>query len=326
MKGIQTVHIENAKASFDFELHRNITIVRGKSASGKTTLYQMVEDASRRKEKSGVKISSTRPCRVILDEDWESALKKIQDSIVFIDEGSEYICSKAFAKALQRNSNYFVLFTRMNLFELPYSIEEIYEIAMVGRSKKKHCLKPVYELDSFFHLQQPVSVDRGQLEVLLTEDSKSGYQFFRKCFETEKIRCQSCGSKTRIFEWLKTHSNQKIAVIVDGAAFGPEIDSVKKWAGEHPNQGIICLPESFEWLLLRSGIIQENGLEEILRNPVSFIDSREYISWERFFSHYLTAISAGKVYEYTKKKINPYFTAPVNAEKVLALIALGRER
>lgn len=321
MKGIQTVHIENAKASYDFELHRNITIVRGKSASGKTTLYQMVEDSVRRKEKSGVRISSTRPCAVILDEDWESALKKIRESIVFIDEGSEYIYSKAFAKALQHNSNYFVLFTRMNLFELPYSVEEIYEIAMMGRSKKKHCLKPVYELNSHYHLENIAPVDHEQIEILLTEDSKSGYQFFHSCFETENIHCQSCSSKTRIFEWLKAHSDQRVAVIADGAAFGPEIDSVKKWAEEHPNQGMICLPESFEWLLLKSGVITENGLEAILDHPADFIDSEEYMSWERFFTHYLTEISAGMPYEYSKKKINPYFTAPANAVKVIGLIS-----
>lgn len=325
MKGKQTVHVENAKASYDFELHRNITVIRGKSASGKTTLYDMIEDYSRRKEKSGVRISSSRPCTAITDSDWEEALKRLQNHIIFIDEGSEYISSKAFAKALQHNSNYFVLFTRENLFELPYSVREIYEISMVGRSRKKHCLKPLYDLNENYYLAEKDSAEFRQMEILLTEDSKSGYDFFRTCFDTKNIRCQSCGSKTKIFEWLKEHADQEIFVFADGAAFGSEIDSVKKWTEEHSGQSLICLPESFEWLLLKSGVIPDSSLEGILQNPVDFVDSRDYISWERYFTKLLTELSAGKPYSYTKKKLNPYYAAPANAKKIMGLIALDKE-
>jgi hypothetical protein len=81
MKGILTVHVENAKASFDFTLRRNITIVRVKSASGKTTLCYMVVDYVRRGDQSGIRISSNHPCTSILSQDWEAELKKISNSI-----------------------------------------------------------------------------------------------------------------------------------------------------------------------------------------------------------------------------------------------------
>lgn len=322
MKGFQTVHIENSKAVYDLVLHRNITVVRGKSGSGKTTLYEMVEDFARRGDKSGIHISSSRPCRAILSPDWENALKKIHDSIIFIDEGSEYICSKAFGKALQHNSNYFVLFTRENLYELPYSINEIYEIGMVGRSKKKHCLKPYYRLDDYYSLENHWSTDRRDIEILITEDSHSGYDFFCNCFESDRVKCQSCGSKTQIFQWLQEHTDKKVFVFADGAAFGPEIDSIQKWQEEHPNQGIICVPESFEWLLLKSGVIPDSEIDDVLQHPEDFIDSENHSSWERFFFRYLADISAGRPYEYTKKKINPYYTAPMNAERILGLIGI----
>lgn len=322
MKGFQKVHIENSKAVYDLELHRNITVVRGKSGSGKTTLYSMVEDYTRRGDQSGIRISSSRPCKAILSQDWENALQGINNSIIFIDEGAEFICSKAFGKALQHSSNYFVLFTRENLYELPYSVNEIYEIGMVGRSKKKHCLKPYYRLDSHYSLKNQWSTDRKNIEILITEDSHSGYEFFRTCFESGRIKCQSCGSKTKIFQWLRDHSDQKVFVFAAGAAFGPEIDGVQKWQEDHPNQGIICLPESFEWLLLKSGVIPDSEIEEVLQHPENFVDSENYSSWERFFTRYLTDISAGQPYEYTKKRINPYFTGSVNAGKILGLIAL----
>lgn len=323
MKGIQKIHIENTKASFDFELHRNITVVRGNSASGKSTLYNMVDDYSRRAEQSGIKISSTRPCHTILGLDWESEIKQYQNSIIFFDEGAKYLSSKAFSRAIQQTDNYYVLFTRENLFELPYSINEIYEVAMVGRSRKKHCLKHVYELDQHYWLKNRFSrADNKTFDILITEDSNSGYEFFRACFDQSKINCESAGSKTSIYEWLDKHVGENIFVIADGAAFGPEIDGITKWQAEHPECSIICLSESFEWLLLKSGVIPNDSINEMLQHPEDFIESKEFSSWERFFTKYLEDISKGKPYEYTKKKINPYYTAKANSEKVLGLIAL----
>ena len=63
-----------------------------------------------------------------------------------------------------------------------------------------------------------------------------------------------------------------------------------KQAGEKKN---ICLylPESFEWLILNSGLIEEKNVRNILEQPEKFIDSREFLSWERFFTKLLTDIT-----------------------------------
>ena len=57
MKGIQNIKVSNRDASFTFNLNRNITVVRGNSGTGKTTLYDMIADYTRLKDKSGVNIS-----------------------------------------------------------------------------------------------------------------------------------------------------------------------------------------------------------------------------------------------------------------------------
>ncbi len=209
-----------------------------------------------------------------------------------------------------------------DLVQLPYSVNEIYEIAMVGRSRKKHYLKPIYSFDAYHRLEGNSEVQKSKIEIFLTEDSNSGYQFFKSWFQNTDIKCQSGQSKTKLFNWLQMHSGQKIFMIADGAAFGPEIDRIYKWQEEHPDQSIICLPESFEWLLLESGVIQQNGIKEVLENPEEYIESADYISWERFFTKYLEDISAETIYAYTKRKINPYYTKNANASKVIALIAI----
>ena len=61
MKGTQHVEVSNRNAKFRFDLHRNITIVRGDSGTGKTTLYNMIADYTRLQAESGVNLSSTKP-------------------------------------------------------------------------------------------------------------------------------------------------------------------------------------------------------------------------------------------------------------------------
>lgn len=44
MKGKHKVIVSTKRLKYDFELRRNLTIIRGDSASGKTTLIDMIRD------------------------------------------------------------------------------------------------------------------------------------------------------------------------------------------------------------------------------------------------------------------------------------------
>ena len=101
MKGIQHIEVSNRKVKFKLDLIRNITIIRGESGTGKTTLYNMISDYTRLQESSGVNLSSEKPCVALMDMDWQNQLSKTRDSIVFIDEGAKYISSAEFAAAGQ---------------------------------------------------------------------------------------------------------------------------------------------------------------------------------------------------------------------------------
>lgn len=96
MRGTHHVEVKNRDASFKFDLYRNITIVRRNSGTGKTTLFEMIADYTRLHEASGVNISCDKECIALIDIDWQNQLSHISDSIVFIDEGSEYLKTKEF--------------------------------------------------------------------------------------------------------------------------------------------------------------------------------------------------------------------------------------
>jgi hypothetical protein len=59
-----------------------------------------------------------------------------------------------------------------------------------------------------------------------------------------------------VFSYLKAHKDEKILVIADGAAFGPEMDRVLQLVQTRENL-TLYLPESFEWLVLSSGILKD---------------------------------------------------------------------
>ena len=44
MKGKHKIVVSTKRLKYEFELHRNLTIIRGDSATGKTTLVDMVRD------------------------------------------------------------------------------------------------------------------------------------------------------------------------------------------------------------------------------------------------------------------------------------------
>ena len=319
MKGSYKVKVSRRRGTtFEFTVRRNITIVRGDSGTGKTTLYDMVADYTRLGDRSGVTVQCERPCVALTDIDWRNQLAGIAGSIVFIDEGMEDLPTEDFARAVRDSDNFYVIFTRSELPCLPYSVNEIYRIKTSG---KFHSLVPMYkELEGHRYSLSRAKANQD-FDVLLTEDSKSGLQFFEARFDGEKLHCESAQSNTKILDWLCSHDDDPVFVIADGAAFGPYADRVLKYQKEHPHEVTVCLPESFEWLLLSSGVVTADGVEENLASPENYVDSAKYMSWEQFFTSVLSDATKGTPLAYNKRRIAKGYLAPANADKVMALIA-----
>lgn len=319
MNGIQHIKVSNRAAQYEFELYRNITIVRGNSGTGKTTLYNMIADHTRLGDSSGVNLSSTKNCVALVDLDWKNQLLNTSDSIVFIDEGAEFISSKEFSDATKHTDNYYVIFNREALHELPYSVEEIYEIKTSGRY---HSLKKMYPSKLGHIYSSGTSKKKPDYNVLLTEDSHSGLQFYENLMKDKKVRCETSGSNSAIFNWLSNHSREKVLVIADGAAFGSEMDRVMKLQQLHPDRIMVCLPESFEWLILKSGLISNDNLNisEVLENASIYIDSKLYFSWENYFEWLLVSSTEHTHFQYTKSKINDIYLIEENSRKIVSEI------
>ena len=253
MKGKHKIEVRSKRIVFTIELERNITILRGDSATGKTTLVEMLSAYENYGRKSGITIVCDKTCRVLSGALWEAQLKDIQDAIVFVDEGSTFVSSLDFARAIQKTDNYYVLVTREDLSTLPYSVNAILELKKTTSRFKRTYNKayPIYDSLS------ASDVELGSVEKLLTEDANSGYQLFTKIGEKYGIACIPAAGK--------------VLVIEDGAAFGQQMNDIYRLMQEKSAKFSLYLPESLEWLLLKADLIGQPEILEILEHPADFI-------------------------------------------------------
>ena len=111
---------------YKFDIHRKYTVIRGDSASGKTTLVRLIDDASVRKTAS---LSCDVPCVVLPELNWELNLSAISQTIVFIDEDHPALAEgEKLASLMKQSDNCFVIISREKMPWIPYSYREIYVI------------------------------------------------------------------------------------------------------------------------------------------------------------------------------------------------------
>ena len=141
MKGSYRVIARNNKVQIKLTISRNLTILQGNSATGKTTLIELIAAYDELGEDSGAFVNCAAPCKVLAGRNWMHDLAAIENSIVFVDEDNAFMRTYEFAHAARHSSNYYVLIARESLPQLPYSVDEIYGLRNTSRSTTKY---PVY--------------------------------------------------------------------------------------------------------------------------------------------------------------------------------------
>lgn len=314
MKGKYKVIVRNNKLHYEFEIKRNITIIQGDSATGKTTLINMLRQAENLGESSGVDVLSNVPCRILEGVSWKLILQNTAGTIFFIDEENAFINTEEFAAEVRGSDNYFVLITRENLYNLPYSVEEIYGLYASGRYQNT---KKIYQ--QMYRIYSDIQELPIKPELFIVEDSNSGYEFFKAVSDERNLECESAGGKSNIFSKIKNVKNREVCVMADGAAIGPEMNGLYEIS--HKKKNIhLYLPESFEWIVLKSGLIDDREIRKILETPELFIDSKKYFSWERFFTNLLIEKTKNSYLQYRKSAINKTYLHSKNKEKILNCI------
>lgn len=309
MKGRYTIQIEDNRLCYKFDITRNITLIQGDSATGKTKLIRMIRDHARGNKSIHLIINTWSTAeklpeiRVIASDDdlWEYRIQTAHNTIFFLDEDCTFVKTQKFASVVKNADCYFVIINRNRLSMLPYSLEEVYEIA---EDKKYPKLKKTYNkfVRKYGDNQEKIVPD-----VILTEDSNSDYQFAKAAFSCNKI--MPCNGKDNVATLISENTENKIIAIVDGAAFGPEIEDVaaqKRIRALSNKQTVIFAPESFEWCILRSRLFYDKCKKQ-LDETYNYADSKEYGSWEQYYTDLLIELTRNTPAAYTKSNLNEFY-------------------
>lgn len=256
---------------------------------------------------SGVMVSCKVHCRTISGKNWRRDLKEIANSIVFIDEGSTFVRTEEFAREAKHSSNYYVIVARESLHQLPYSVDEIYGLKNTNRTTTKY---PVYSrvYTSTYRIYSDTKFRGERPELVIVEDTNSGYEFFSLLCKKSSVRCISAGGKSNICNCIMNAPENDILVIADGAAFGPEIAEATALLRRKSIK--LFLPESFEWLVLKSGLFNSKHIKDMLLNPAEHIESSKFFSWEKFFTAELIECSRDTRFRYDKSHLNEEYLNP----------------
>ncbi len=316
MKGSYDFKVRGKKVLFEFTIKRNITVIKGDSATGKTTLLHMLYEYLRVGRESGYSVSTDADYFVYLRREvgrkWQEALEPLKNTIIFIEENNNFVFSKEFADFVKKSGNYFVLVNRASFKTLPYSIHEIYEIVTNG---KRTDIKESYHEFQELYSNYPI-IKNNKTQNVITEDSNAGYQFFSKIFKNSTT--VSANGNSNIIHTIEKLDNGDTLVIADGAAFGAIMESCLEFLEKQINRRIsLWLPESFEFLILRSGILQSGNLHLVLENTSDFVDCSKYESWERFFTDLLISMTKDTHYSYSKDFLNEYYLQGKNRQKII---------
>lgn len=157
MDGAYHVQIKTKRLQYDFTIHQKYTVIRGDSATGKTSLYRLLELSQR----GVVQVSCPVQClpASALGEDWTFWLQPRRDTILFFDDTDDFVLTDAFAAAARSSDNYFVFLHREPMPHIPYSVHGVYEMKTSG---SEHFLEPLYQEDpSSTHPSCTVATDSG---------------------------------------------------------------------------------------------------------------------------------------------------------------------
>jgi hypothetical protein len=335
--GKYKILVDANKVRYELIVDRKYTILRGNSAIGKTYFHFLLSKSTSCDVKCDVEILD-----LFYSKMWKEELLNISNTIYVIDESFEGFEDDEFESILNRSDNYFIIITRRSMSGLPYSVKSIYTLT---GEKKYDKLSGEYTLNSISNVYKDYP-ELVKPDLVITEDSGSGFEFFSNALKG-KCDCVASGDivvgqihhqggKDKVADAIRRFSVKYkcICVIVDSAAFGSSIESVKTALDSVNNSNVyVLLPESFEYLLLKSKIFdcKESYLSEtynyadisVLRRDFKGIKGLELSSdcinsWEQFYTLLLMCLAkefhnGTKIdCEYYKSRLNKYYLRYVN--------------
>jgi hypothetical protein len=284
------IHIKVKDWEYEFDIIRKFTIIFDKSGTGKTNLYRLIElYRSNDKIVKCIKTDNGEKLRCdnfSSEEDIKSdnridEIKKFfdRDVIVFIDE-DEPLLNEFYFLELIKDAKATVVIINREVRSLIYGISNIYRMRSAGR---------FHYLENYFDFSNCIF---RKPNVVITEDSGSGFEFYKKLFNKKGVKVISSFGKKKMAEMINQHINnvETVLAVFDGCGIG---NSILENYFSFTNPRVQCFAEeSFEWVLLISEVYRKSIPNESLWILDPHSDERFLVyEYEKFLTELLVKIT-----------------------------------
>lgn len=231
------VHFKDIHCEFRFQMESKYLVIRGDSAIGKTTFWELVGDSER------------DPSLNIGDKCIKAITGSVQDiEMILNSKGYVFVLDETCLLwdmsgldiFLQNSNNYFILIGREEIIgALPIGLDSICTVKQSGG---------VYTLESVYPKQDHL---RQLGDCLVCEDSKSGKQFLETVLNSMKV--ESAGGKSNFGRKMRKLGKNTYTVVFDRSGINVDYDVMHEFC---KSNGIDVVSEidwdSFEAYILES--------------------------------------------------------------------------
>jgi hypothetical protein len=295
---ITNLFVKYNELTWNIPIERRITIVRGDSGIGKTTMVNYIQADSRQMTSNKLIVECNLNIKIVSLDSWEYMLKdeSFTDTLFIFDDVADTRTLK-FAQLVQKSAdrgNYFLLINREDLTVGEYGCLNIAVSSILrfvtSPDGLQHYTEPYFEL--YKH-----SADTIECTDILIEDTAGGKKFFDRLFGKEIIHSSQHGKSSISDDALDILSGNGayLLILADMSAFGCHMnDLYDRVLTKYKNRVYIDSKyECFEELLLRTKYFKDNP---IVLNQFSNIEAyaNKFISWETYFEELLETLTKDK--------------------------------
>lgn len=285
---MSSIHLEviDGRMSWDIPLERRITILKGDSGTGKSTMVEAIENPS-----NVTKITCPLKCIPVTDATWRLVMGSAEGSLIIFDD-MEIVETSEFAslvKETEVRGNYYLLICREligigSLGSLSIAVNSILYLCC-SSDGLRHYTRKLIDVES-----KPTKA--GKIDTVLVEDSRNGKKFFENLFKKINVVSSTNGKSSIVKDILSYYKDRSILLFVDMAAFGCHIEELL----DRTVDVDVCFDteyECFEELLLRSKFFS-NDKRVISEFSNIWEYANKYNSWEVYFEVLLKEVSSDK--------------------------------
>lgn len=235
------IHLRDRYVDYEFTIKDKFTLIRGDTASGKTTLYDLF--ASYSENHANVeclaykKLEALPKSKRYTYSEYANLLNTTDDTVFILDEDSSFFSIIGFEKLLLDSNNYFIIIQRERLFkDLPINLRSIVSIHSSG---KYHTLKPIYTVPDVMH----------DFTLCVCEDCKSGKIFLKQFISN----CESCEGKDNFVDTM-LHYKEPLLLVYDTVGIGESYTGILKAIKQYKYPVTHMNWESFEGYIINNTV------------------------------------------------------------------------